>query len=565
MIPTGIAFMAFYVASIISAAYLYRTSVSDSSNQRMLATSVQIINNYDNYFEGALSTSGYISESYDSMDYSEVKSNMGAIFDTVRGVKGEITSLGLFSAFDWGTVSKGTLLASDSSSGSSLSTTPIYDHWFTEASSNKLINVFSKPEKVAENEYSFILSRYLKSDRITACDAILRIEFDFTKIVESISPIALGEEGSFLIYDKAYSIVYSSTEENLSSIMPALRDTVIGTSSIRLSGHSFYVYASTITNTTWRLGILMNNDAVADSIRNFTIELSVVALVLGALFLVCLFIVSNLITSPLNRLMKEMGAIESLNYQGQIETTVSGSKEAVELNRSFQELMGRIHELTETLIHDKELQRRLEMQALQNQINPHFLYNTLDSICALIDTGENEKAEEMILALSRFFRISISKGRDIIHVTDEIEHIKNYLLIQKMRFADDFSYEIDAMPGLEKFYTVKLTLQPLVENSLGHGLKEGEVTSILVKASFDSEHLFFDVSDNGYGMTPEKLKSLRDSLDDPSLREGIGVKNVYQRLRLFYGKGVRLTIDSVEGTGTSIHIVLPLEGTLSHE
>jgi two-component system sensor histidine kinase YesM len=157
--------------------------------------------------------------------------------------------------------------------------------------------------------------------------------------------------------------------------------------------------------------------------------------------------VVNSITNPIKRLQKEMVEIESLNYETTLQPEIGGTSEVVELNHSFNQMMGRITELTSAIVSEKEEQRKSELKALQNQINPHFLYNTLDSIIAMIDKGENEKAEDMIVALSKFFRISISKGQNIIPLPNEIEHARNYLLIQKMRFGDSFSYTIDVEPG----------------------------------------------------------------------------------------------------------------------
>jgi two-component system sensor histidine kinase YesM len=183
----------------------------------------------------------------------------------------------------------------------------------------------------------------------------------------------------------------------------------------------------------------------------------------------------------------------------------------------------------------------------------------------MIDKGENSKAEDMIVALSKFFRISISKGQNIIPLPNEIEHARNYLLIQKMRFGDSFSYTIDVEPGLEKYFVVKLILQPLVENSIGHGMKEGEVGRISIRAFSDGDFIKFEIKDNGYGMTPEKVDELVKSLDDDTVYQGVGLKNVYQRIRIYYGEKANLLIQSEEDVGTTITIVIPKEGANFHE
>ena len=239
---------------------------------------------------------------------------------------------------------------------------------------------------------------------------------------------------------------------------------------------------------------------------------------------------------------------------------IEGSKEIVELDNSFIALIDRIDDLTKKLIFEKEEQRKSELLALQNQINPHFLYNTLDSILALIEEKENDKAEEMIVALSRFFRISISKGKNIIPLRKEIEHAKNYLLIQKLRFGDAFDYSFDVSEDILDMDIVKLVLQPIIENSINHGLKEGEVGLIKVKGYKNNGYVYLSISDNGYGMIEETRLALENSLKDESSSKGVGLKNVYMRLRVYYGNKADMKIESALDIGTTITLIIPEGG-----
>jgi two-component system sensor histidine kinase YesM len=359
----------------------------------------------------------------------------------------------------------------------------LQDEWFSTAKDNTLINVFSRISSNAypDVQYSFTLSKYIPFDKNDEYDAILKVDFDFTKIVETISNATLGNEGRFVIYDKNYGIVYSSSDKNAEEAMSLVKGLVIGSKSVQLNSHSFFLYAATISNTTWRVAIFTNEDALSTAINRFALYVAIIGLALIALFIGVVIMVANSITNPIRRLQKEMADIVSLNYTSSLQEEIKGTAEVEELNKSFIQMMGRIQELTDTVVSEKERQRQSELKALQNQINPHFLYNTLDSIIALIDKGENEKAEKMIVALSKFFRISISKGQNVIPLLNEIEHARNYLLIQKMRFGDAFSYDIEVEKGLEQYYVVKLILQPIVENSIGHGLKEGEEGHILIR------------------------------------------------------------------------------------
>jgi len=563
-IPTFMAFAIFVVAMVLTAYGLYSTNVTSSTNEQMLATSQQLLTNYETYFDSVLTTSNNVIGKYsnESDDLATIPSDMGTYFDTVMSIKNEILDMSLY------TVSDGTMIASNTSY-SEKDTSVTKQAWFTEAiqdDDSKLINFFSRPTtNPSGTTYSFTLSKYIPFEKNANYNAVLKVDFDFTKIVESISPSTLGDGGHFTIYDKTYNVVYSSTKDDKTTEISLLKTFVLGSEIEKFNSHSYYLYAATISNTSWRVAISINYDAVNGAINNFAIIVLLVGVAVMAVFVLILSIIANSITRPIRKLQVEMADIESLNYDASLKPEIKGSKEVVELNRSFNQMMARIKELTGKVVDEKEEQRRSELKALQNQINPHFLYNTLDSVIACIDKGESAKAEEMIIALSKFFRISISKGQNVIPLENEIEHARNYLLIQKLRFGNAFSYDIKVEPGLEKYFVVKLILQPIVENSIGHGLKEDEEGHIFIHAYSDGDFLKFDVSDNGYGMMSSKVLELENSFKNSTVYQGVGLKNVYQRIRIYYGDKANILIHSEEDVGTTVTIVIPKEGALKHE
>ena len=321
----------------------------------------------------------------------------------------------------------------------------------------------------------------------------------------------------------------------------------------------------TISNTTWRVAILTNIDSITTAISTFAIAVSATAIVMVVIFVVFAVLVANRITRPIRLLQREMSRVEGLAYESYLATGNAGSREVADLSHSFENMMKRIRQLMDDVVKEKEEQRRSELKALQNQINPHFLYNTLDSIIALIDRGEGEKAQRMVVALSRFFRISISRGHNIIPLKDEIEHARNYLLIQKMRFGDSFDFRIEKEEGLDGLYVVKLILQPIIENSIAHGMKEGEPGSILIKAFKDEKFLYLAVQDNGYGMLKDKLEALDASMRSRESYQGVGLKNVYERLRVYYGEEADVVIESEPDVGTKVTLVIPLKGAVQNE
>ena len=230
------------------------------------------------------------------------------------------------------------------------------------------------------------------------------------------------------------------------------------------------------------------------------------------------------------------------------------------LGQSVQNMAKQIQVLMADIVSEHEKKRKQEFDTLQSQINPHFLYNTLDIIVWMIENEKPDQAVKAVTALARFFRISLSRGKSIITVKDELEHVRNYLMIQHMRFKNRFSYTIEAEDEVLEFASLKLMLQPLVENAIYHGMEfmdgDGE---IFISAWKEGEDLYLKVSDNGLGMTEEQVSRLfSDTPHTGSSRgSGIGVKNVNERIRLYFGSEYGLSIESEPDEGTVVTIHLP--------
>ncbi|KAF1296188.1 ATP-binding protein [Enterococcus sp. JM4C] len=201
-----------------------------------------------------------------------------------------------------------------------------------------------------------------------------------------------------------------------------------------------------------------------------------------------------------------------------------------------------------------------EVRTLQAQITPHFIYNSLDAILALVDQGELQTVKEMTFALSDFFRISLSKGKDWIPLSKEIRHVEDYLKILKIRYGKMLSYTI-SVPQIEDYIVLKMILQPIIENAVYHGTKFiRDVGTVQLEVKEDSEALSFYITDNGIGMTPERLQEVRNNLNNESpstFESGYGLYNVHRRLKLYYGEAAKLKIDSVYNQGTRVLISVP--------
>jgi two-component system, sensor histidine kinase YesM len=237
--------------------------------------------------------------------------------------------------------------------------------------------------------------------------------------------------------------------------------------------------------------------------------------------------------------------------------------EITELGMSFNIMIGKIKELLDSKIEEQENLKKAELRALQAQINPHFLYNTLDTIIWMAESKKTDQVVKIVSALSKFFRISLSKGMDWITIGEEVERIRSYLTIQKMRYRDILDFNIEVDKDVAENTILKLILQPLVENALYHGIKnkrKGGTISVRARKNGEDE-ILLEVEDDGIGFTPEKLNQLRADLEDDSgrikLESGFGLDNVNKRIRLYYGKPYGLTVQSEYTTGTCVTLVIP--------
>ena len=228
------------------------------------------------------------------------------------------------------------------------------------------------------------------------------------------------------------------------------------------------------------------------------------------------------------------------------------------LTESFNVMAGRLEELMEQSRREQENLKKSELRALQAQINPHFLYNTLDAIVWLAESGSTDEVVHITRALSDFFRISLSQGRDWIEVAEELKHLRGYLTIQKVRYRDILDYEIDVPEEAQEGLILKLLLQPLVENAIYHGIKfRRRGGKVRVVGRREGEQLHFAVIDNGPGMTEERLLEVISSLGEEDASAGYGLSNVDRRIRLYYGikQGLRIHSDS---EGTRVEFILPV-------
>lgn len=419
-----------------------------------------------------------------------------------------------------------------------------------------------------ENQYRWVitLTRAVEITHGTSTEqGILLIDIRYSSLQQILENITLGNQGYLYMISSGGELIYHPNMQmietgQMSENIETATDYRDGSYREKYGGEWREVSVKSVGYTGWKLLSVTPEKGLP--LGNLKMRLFAVFVV--AAFLLVLIIsntfISSRITTPIQKLEKSVNAIEA----GDLDTEVymGGSYEIRHLGRSIGDMAKRIKTLMEDIVAEHESKRKGEFDTLQSQINPHFLYNTLDIIVWMIENEQKQEAVKIVTALARFFRISLSKGKSIITVRDELEHVRNYLMIQQMRFKNKFVYNIEAEEEVMNLSSLKLILQPLVENAIYHGMEfmdgDGEIS---VKVYREAADLWFRISDNGLGMTQEQVDSLLGENSPVSSKRGsgIGVKNVNERIRLYFGADYGLTIQSKPDEGTIISIRLPAQ------
>jgi len=284
----------------------------------------------------------------------------------------------------------------------------------------------------------------------------------------------------------------------------------------------------------------------------------ILALVLLSILLSYSRRLSNRIVDPIDKICDRLVAIGrgSLLVCDPIQADV---EEVQLLSDGIESMVGHLKRQIDRNAEQEKQRRRTELALLQAQINPHFLYNTLDTIIWLIESGEISESVKMVGSLSNYFRFSLSRGQNVITLEEEQQHIRSYLEIQQMRYRDLMEYEVDIPDELKKYILPKLTLQPLVENALYHGIKIRRRKGLIrVSGRVQGERLILEVADDGSGMTEARLQEVRASIADDR-REGFGLRTVHQRIQILFGGEYGLTVESTPDVGTKIYVTIPMQ------
>ena len=397
---------------------------------------------------------------------------------------------------------------------------------------------------------------------------VLLVDMSFGGIEQICRDVQLSNGGYLylidgsgeLIYHPRQQLIYAGLLEENNRAAAGYSD---GSHRESFQGRERQVTVKTVGYTGWKLVGVVPVETLRDNYSQLL--LFAMFVVIFSIFLL-VFVnlrLSEWITAPMKKL--ELAVRELEKGAESVDFDVDGPYEVEHLSRSVQSMVSTMRHLMEDILRQEEEKRRSELDVLQSQINPHFLYNTLDSVVWMTENGRTQEAVAMLTALARFFRISLSKGSSIIPIGDELEHARNYLAIQKMRYKNKFFADISVEQGVERLYTVKLIIQPILENAIYHGMEyadgDGEIH---IRAFREGENMVIEVEDNGPGMPEQVVEQLLNPGISVSAARpggtGIGLRNVHQRIQLTFGAAYGLTIRSEPDRGTVVRICLPALG-----
>ena len=544
---------------------------SSSTNAQQSAASQRVLSQVNVSLDGYLRTMMRVS---DAVYYQVIKDTdlaeddlSGALDLLYESNRDSLVSIAVFSA-------EGDLIAASPMAPLKNSVSPEREEWF-QAAMDRIENLhFSTPHvqnlfEDPDYRYRWVvsLSRFVELTRDGAIEGgVLLVDMSFSGIEQICKDVELSGSGGYLylidadgeiIYHPRQQLIYAGLLEENNTTAASYAD---GVHTETFQGQRRQVAVKTVGYTGWKLvGVVPAENLWSNYGQLVLFFLFIV------LFSVFLLVFVNLrlsewITAPVKKLDRAVKELEA--GEQQVDFDVGGPYEVEHLSHSVRSMVSTMRHLMDDIVRQEEEKRRSELDVLQSQINPHFLYNTLDSVVWMTENGRTDEATVMLTALARFFRISLSRGSNIIPIADELEHARHYLTIQKMRYKNKFSATIETRDGVEKLYTIKLIVQPILENAIYHGMAyadgDGEVT---ILARRDGDDVIIDVTDNGPGMPGEVVERLLDPKEQGAAPSkggsGIGFRNVHQRIRLTFGEPYGLTIYSEPDAGTTVRIRLP--------
>ena len=397
---------------------------------------------------------------------------------------------------------------------------------------------------------------------------VLLVDMNYSGIEQMFEQVNDGGVGFIYLCDPDGKIIYHPMQKAIHAGLVEENNYVHckyadGSYSEKFEGQERDVVVKTAGYTGWKIISVTPTSELAMDMGQMRNYLLLVALTVLILIVVGNYIISYVVTDPIRKLENSIADLEEgvsgSEVMNEDEIFIGGSHEIRHLGRTIKSMIRQMRKLTDDMVREQKAKRKSELDALQSQINPHFLYNTLDSVVWMIEGERYKDAISMVTALAQLFRISLSKGNNIITIHDEIIHARNYLNIQKVRYKNKFNATIDIDPGIENCATIKLIVQPLLENAIYYGVEHMDGEGEIALRGYEKDgDIYISVSDNGMGIPKDVLETLlTDKGRSRGKGSGIGLWNVNQRIQIYFKGDYGLIVESELDEGTTVTIHLP--------
>ena len=543
IVVVSIVFVAVVIALLVFNT-LFRRSMERSAITNSEQSVTQVANTIDNYTDDMIGIMDKLCDNSDGEGASQEE-----LFEDLIEIRSDVVMVATYDADDnntgiWSNYEIKDLIVSNLS----LNDVP-------EGAEDGISISAPHVVSVLDNNYPWVVTITKATDGSYGDFSKLAIDVQFSGIAGYIDEVGIGEHGYCFIMDGDGNIIYHPQQQLIYAGLKGENTEICRLPDGSHLSEGVIYSVKTLDRSNWKIVGVTFLDETVNTRVNTMILVSILILLLvvlmsflsGSLF-------SSLFTKPVNKLTDAMRDFED-NASDFVFEPIAGAVEVNRLSDSFEHLVKRIQQLMEEVKNEETILRKTELKALQAQIDPHFLYNTLDSISWMCEEGRNAEAVHMVNALAKLFRISISRGQELIPIEKEVQHAECYLQIQKYRYKNQFDYEFDVQESCKEYLCNKITLQPLIENALYHGLNMIDEGHIKISIREDGDDVILDIEDNGVGMSEEQIAGLFEK--ENSEKRGIGVKNVNDRIKIYFGDRYGITIRSELDVGTCVSIRIP--------
>ena len=543
-------FLVFLILLALVGTFYYQSSSSaieatiEGNSQTTISQASHFIQSYIKKLE---TTSSGLTQQKDVLAYAENPSQdkveeIRDLFLTILKADQDLKTMVLVTK-------SGQVISTDDSVQMKTSSDMMVEDWYQKAIHQEAKPVLT-PARKSDSQWVISVTQELV-DAKGANLGVLRLDISYETLEAYLNQLQLGQQGFAFIINEKHEFVYhpQHTVYSSASEMEAMKP-YIETGQGYTPDHQSYVSQEKIAGTDWTV-IGVSSLEKLDQVRSQLMWTLFGASVTSLFACLCLvwFSLKRWI-APLKDLRETMLKIASGTQN--LRAKEAGASELREVTRQFNDMLDQINQLMAAIRRQEETTRQYELQALSSQINPHFLYNTLDTIIWMAEFQDSQRVVQVTKSLATYFRLALNQGKDLICLSDEINHVRQYLFIQKQRYGDKLEYEIAEDPAFGNLVLPKLVLQPLVENALYHGIKEKEGQGhIKLSVQKQDTGVVIRIEDDGVG-----FQNPGDSSQSQLKRGGVGLQNVDQRLKLHFGDNYQMKINSVPSKGTTVEIYI---------